>query len=101
MKVEATAYVPYIEDCCIALEQANKVTTDLCLVKLVRAQVLIRKIEQSLPRNDLEPLWNPTTPVRMLVKALEAEVEKIFSLDMQGNSKSKNSSLHHITITIC
>ena len=89
-------YVPYIDECCAALEQSNEFLTDACLIKLVRAQNMLRKIEQSLPNNELEPLWSPMTPVGMVVKALETELETLFSLDMTTNSKSQfNSSFLH------
>lgn len=78
---------PYIDECCAALEQGNEFSTDVCLVKLVRSQALLRKIEQSLLSNDLEPLWSPMTPVKMVLNALEAEVAQIFTVDTQTNSK--------------
>jgi hypothetical protein len=85
-RVEAMTYTPYIEDCCSALEQHDEFSTDICLTKLVRTQVVVRKLAQSLPSDDLQPLWSSMTPIGMIVKALEAEAEKLFTQGMQANS---------------
>jgi hypothetical protein len=90
-RVEAMPYTPYIEDCCTALERHNEFPTDICLAKLVRTQVVIRKLAQSLPSDDLQPMWSSMTPIGMVVKALEAEVEKLFTQDMQANSTTIRS----------
>jgi hypothetical protein len=90
-RVEAMTHTPYIEDCCTALEQHNEFSTDTCLVKLVRTQVVVRKLAQSLPSDDLEPLWNSMTPIGMVVKALEAEMEKLLTPNMQANSTTTRS----------
>jgi len=93
-------YVPYIDECCAVLEQGNEFPTDACLVKLVRSQALVRKIEQSLPIDDLEPLWSPMTPVGMVVKALETEVEKLFTFDMKENSMLQSKSGSQFILTM-
>jgi hypothetical protein len=90
-RVEAMPYTPYIEYCCTASEQHNEFATDICLAKLVRIQVVIRKLAQSLPSDDLQPMWSSMTPIGMVVKALEAEVKKLFTQDMQANSTTIQS----------
>ena len=64
-------YTTYIETCCHTLAGAGEYPTDVYLVSLVRLQHFVRKIAHSLPSNELEPLWSPTTPVGMYVKSLE------------------------------
>ncbi|KAE9379897.1 hypothetical protein N431DRAFT_476949 [Stipitochalara longipes BDJ] len=78
-------YTPYVEDCCISIEQHNEFPTDIWLAKLVRTQIAVRKLAQSLPNDDLQPMWNSMTPIGIIVKRLEAEVEKLFTQDMQAN----------------
>jgi hypothetical protein len=84
-------YTPYVEECCTAFEQHNELPTDICLAKLVRTQIVVRKLAQGLPSDDLQPLWNSMTPIEMIVKVLEAEVEKLFTEDMQANSTTIRS----------
>jgi hypothetical protein len=68
-------YTTYIETCCHTLAGAGEYPTDVYLVGLVRLQRFVRKIALSLPSNELEPLWSPTTPVGMYVKSLEEELQ--------------------------
>ena len=84
-------YTSYVEDCCTAIEQRHELPTDIWLVKLVRTQIVVRKLVQSLPSDDLQPLWSSMAPVGMIVKALEAEVEQLFTQDMQANSATIRS----------
>jgi hypothetical protein len=89
-RVEAMPYTPYVEDCITALEIRKESSTDACLAKLVRTQVVIRKLAQALPADDFEHQWSFATPVGMIVKALEGELGQLLTADMDANSTPLN-----------
>jgi hypothetical protein len=72
-------YTTYLENCCLALAEAEEYSTDPYLISLVRLQHFVRKIAQDLPSHEPEPLWNPTAPVGMYVKSLEGELQRFRS----------------------
>jgi hypothetical protein len=69
-------YTTYIEKCYLTLAGAGEYPTDIYLISLIRLQHFVRKIANSLPSNELEPLWSPTTPIGMYVKSLEEGLQR-------------------------
>jgi hypothetical protein len=75
-KLDAMPYTAYIESCCHSLAGAGQYPTDVYLVSLVHLQHFVRKIENTLPSNEFEPSWSPTTPISMYVKSLEEDLQR-------------------------
>jgi hypothetical protein len=76
-KVEMMTYNPYVEKCCIALQEASEYPTDQRLVYLIQLQSCVQKIPQTLPTENLEATWGSNTPVVMFVNTLASDIRKL------------------------